>query len=179
MHSLKEGRVLKTADRIFNRASKAPCSVLNLYFMSKSEIDTLILKMPSITSFLFRARGGELKPLLAVGSTLIASLWALRRVSAGPIRQLNGGRGGSFEFVDPRGKCVVVTGCDSGFGFLTAVELARLGFVVFAGVFNPDVSRTLLENELKALEADRNARNITGVTFGKILMLTLARDSGL
>jgi len=38
-----------------------------------------------------------------------------------------------FPKVDPRGKAVLITGCDSGFGHMTALELNRLGFVVFAG----------------------------------------------
>ena len=35
------------------------------------------------------------------------------------------------------GKCVLITGCDSGFGFLLAKSLMKRGLFVFAGVLNP------------------------------------------
>ncbi|XP_037031979.1 D-beta-hydroxybutyrate dehydrogenase, mitochondrial-like [Bradysia coprophila] len=35
--------------------------------------------------------------------------------------------------VNPTGKAVLITGCDSGFGHMTSIELNRLGFFVFAG----------------------------------------------
>jgi hypothetical protein len=35
--------------------------------------------------------------------------------------------------VNPKGKAVLVTGCDSGFGHLTALELNKQGYHVFAG----------------------------------------------
>ncbi|KAL3195134.1 hypothetical protein MRX96_045754 [Rhipicephalus microplus] len=35
--------------------------------------------------------------------------------------------------VDPKGKCVLITGCDTGFGHLLAMQLAREGFFVYAG----------------------------------------------
>jgi len=34
--------------------------------------------------------------------------------------------------VNPTGKAVLITGCDSGFGFMTAIALNKLGFLVFA-----------------------------------------------
>ncbi|KAI1285516.1 Retinol dehydrogenase 7 [Halotydeus destructor] len=40
--------------------------------------------------------------------------------------------------VDAADKCVLVTGCDSGFGHLTAKSLANKGFHVFAGCLFPD-----------------------------------------
>ncbi|XP_037580992.1 retinol dehydrogenase 7 [Dermacentor silvarum] len=35
--------------------------------------------------------------------------------------------------VDPKGKCVLITGCDSGFGHMLAMQLAKEGYFVFAG----------------------------------------------
>ena len=35
-------------------------------------------------------------------------------------------------------KAVMITGCDSGFGHLTSIALSNLGFVVFAGVIDPE-----------------------------------------
>lgn len=40
--------------------------------------------------------------------------------------------------VNPKGKAVLVTGCDTGFGHLTALELNKLGYHVFAGCLIPD-----------------------------------------
>lgn len=37
------------------------------------------------------------------------------------------------ERLDPRNKAVVVTGCDTGFGFALAAKLDDIGFTVFAG----------------------------------------------
>jgi len=39
--------------------------------------------------------------------------------------------------IDPNGKAVYITGCDSGFGHSTAIVLAKKGFLVFAGCLNP------------------------------------------
>ena len=40
--------------------------------------------------------------------------------------------------VPAKGKAVLITGCDSGFGHLTSIALNNLGFVVFAGVLDPE-----------------------------------------
>lgn len=50
--------------------------------------------------------------------------------------------------VDPTGKAVLITGCDSGFGHMTAMELNRLGFFVFAGCLdsNGEGAKQLLKN---------------------------------
>ncbi|NWS67035.1 BDH protein, partial [Crotophaga sulcirostris] len=39
--------------------------------------------------------------------------------------------------LDPAGRAVLITGCDSGFGHLLALRLHRLGFTVFAGCLSP------------------------------------------
>ncbi|MBA2320652.1 MAG: SDR family NAD(P)-dependent oxidoreductase, partial [Deltaproteobacteria bacterium] len=41
-------------------------------------------------------------------------------------------------------KVVLVTGCRSGFGLLTAVELARRGHVVYAGLRDPESAEALV-----------------------------------
>lgn len=40
--------------------------------------------------------------------------------------------------VNPSGKAVLITGCDTGFGHATAIQLKKLGFHVFAGVLFDD-----------------------------------------
>ena len=42
----------------------------------------------------------------------------------------------SEKTIDPNGKYVLITGCDTGFGNLLAIELDRQGFNVLAGVLN-------------------------------------------
>lgn len=37
------------------------------------------------------------------------------------------------KYIQPEGKAVVITGCDTGFGNATAKKLGELGFMVFAG----------------------------------------------
>ncbi|KAI9010562.1 hypothetical protein DFJ74DRAFT_684939 [Hyaloraphidium curvatum] len=126
------------------------------------------------------ALSGDPRALAAVGAAAVLAVGA-RRLLSSPRQQPNGGRGGDVALVSPTGKACVVTGCDTGFGYLTAVELARLGFTVFAALFNPGASLPKLEAELDALRADRNKRNITGVVFegnsgsplGKIIGLPL------
>jgi len=40
--------------------------------------------------------------------------------------------------VDPKGKAILITGCDSGFGHMASLEFSRLGFLVFSTVLNPE-----------------------------------------
>ncbi|NXA41315.1 BDH protein, partial [Eudromia elegans] len=40
--------------------------------------------------------------------------------------------------LEPAGRAVLITGCDSGFGHLLALRLHRLGFTVFAGCLCPE-----------------------------------------
>jgi NAD(P)-dependent dehydrogenase (short-subunit alcohol dehydrogenase family) len=51
--------------------------------------------------------------------------------------------------IDPKGKYVLISGCDSGFGHGLALELDKQGFHVFAGVFLAD-SVTSLTNQLSS-----------------------------
>ncbi|XP_037039810.1 retinol dehydrogenase 7-like [Bradysia coprophila] len=53
-----------------------------------------------------------------------------------------------FPRVDPTGKAVLITGCDSGFGHMTAIELNRIGFFVFATCLdsNGEGAKELLTN---------------------------------
>ena len=52
---------------------------------------------------------------------------------------------------ETKNRAVIVTGCDSGFGYLTALKLNREGFYVFATVFNPEGegAKKLLKNAFK------------------------------
>ena len=47
--------------------------------------------------------------------------------------------------VDPRGKYVLISGCDSGFGNMLAIELDKQGFNVLAGIYSPDSKATLID----------------------------------
>ena len=47
--------------------------------------------------------------------------------------------------IDPRGKSVLITGCDSGFGRALALDLDKQGFQIFAGVFNESNAKSLEE----------------------------------
>jgi 3-hydroxybutyrate dehydrogenase len=52
--------------------------------------------------------------------------------------------------VNPKGRCVLITGCDTGFGFNAAKKLYGLGFTVFATVISKDTDGAkALEKEFK------------------------------
>jgi retinol dehydrogenase-16 len=51
--------------------------------------------------------------------------------------------------IDPRGKYVLISGCDTGFGNALAIELDKRGFNVFAGVYSTD-SKTGVTNQLSS-----------------------------
>lgn len=51
--------------------------------------------------------------------------------------------------VQPNGKYVLITGCDSGFGHALALELDQQGFHVFAAIYNPD-NQTSLQQQLSS-----------------------------
>jgi len=44
-----------------------------------------------------------------------------------------------------KGKIALITGCSSGFGLLTSVELAREGFMVVSGMRNPEDKEALMK----------------------------------
>ena len=47
--------------------------------------------------------------------------------------------------MDPKGKVVVITGCDTGFGRMLAERLSGQGFSVVAGCLTTDGQRELLK----------------------------------
>jgi 11-cis-retinol dehydrogenase len=47
--------------------------------------------------------------------------------------------------VDPSGKYVLISGCDTGFGNSLAIDLDKQGFNVFAGVYSADNKATLVK----------------------------------
>jgi NAD(P)-dependent dehydrogenase (short-subunit alcohol dehydrogenase family) len=51
--------------------------------------------------------------------------------------------------IDPCGKYVLISGCDTGFGHALAIELDKQGFNVLAGVYNSD-NKVSLTNELSS-----------------------------
>jgi short-subunit dehydrogenase len=53
-------------------------------------------------------------------------------------------------------KNVVITGASSGFGYLTAITLARRGFKVWATMRNPDGKNKLKRNDLKHIANTEN-----------------------
>ena len=52
--------------------------------------------------------------------------------------------------VDPTGRAVLITGCDHGFGYLTAIRLSGMGFHVFASCLNAKgEGAQKLQNEIR------------------------------
>ncbi len=51
--------------------------------------------------------------------------------------------------IDPHGKYVLITGCDTGFGHTLAIELDKQGFNIFASVYNEE-NQTLLKDKLSS-----------------------------
>ncbi|XP_059482224.1 D-beta-hydroxybutyrate dehydrogenase, mitochondrial-like [Neocloeon triangulifer] len=61
--------------------------------------------------------------------------------------------------IKPEGKAVLVTGCDSGFGYHLALRLQKLGFVVFAACLNKNgegAKKLLKESEDKVIPVQMN-----------------------
>lgn len=59
--------------------------------------------------------------------------------------------------IDPRGKYVLISGCDSGFGRALAIELDKKGMYVFAGVFgssNESSLRSILSDQATVFTLD-------------------------
>nr|XP_037286420.1 LOW QUALITY PROTEIN: short-chain dehydrogenase/reductase family 9C member 7-like [Rhipicephalus microplus] len=96
---------------------------------------------------------------LVVGSWLIApglwtlaqtlgALWLVSLVGRWITAEIHAFIGG--KPVDPKGKAVLITGCDSGFGLELAMRLHARGMRVFAGCLLPD---SLGATKLQALSA--------------------------
>ena len=51
--------------------------------------------------------------------------------------------------INPNGKYVLISGCDTGFGHGLAIEFDKQGFNVLAGVYNPD-NENSLKNKLSS-----------------------------
>ncbi|CAG2113923.1 unnamed protein product, partial [Medioppia subpectinata] len=63
----------------------------------------------------------------------------------------------STETVSTANRAVLITGCDTGFGYQLAIECDRLGFHVFAGALNPDQNgaqelKTVCSQKLRVLK---------------------------
>ncbi|XP_055346888.1 17-beta-hydroxysteroid dehydrogenase type 6-like [Paramacrobiotus metropolitanus] len=58
--------------------------------------------------------------------------------------------------VHPQGKAVLITGCDTGFGFETALRLYCMGFQVYAGCLDPKINGGLTLSSV-----DKNNRLVT------------------
>ena len=59
--------------------------------------------------------------------------------------------------INPQGKYVLISGCDSGFGHALAIELDKKGIHVFAGVFNSNNEsslRSILSNQATVFSLD-------------------------
>lgn len=63
--------------------------------------------------------------------------------------------------IDPKGKAVLITGCDSGFGHMTALELNSLGFHVIATVYSEEspgskdlVQKSIYKNRMTVTKMD-------------------------
>lgn len=73
-----------------------------------------------------------------------------------------------------KGKIALITGCSSGFGLLTSVELAREGFMVVSGMRNPEDKEALMkaaqiagvESSIQVVEMDvRNEVQVQDVVM--------------
>ncbi|KAG8176235.1 hypothetical protein JTE90_021338 [Oedothorax gibbosus] len=103
------------------------------------------------------------------GAILLKVALRLRYTSDGTSDQRHiDGASLSCEKVHPTKKAVLITGCDTGFGFSLAKRLANRGFLVFAGCLSP------LENGGKELSSDANIHCFKlDVTKSKDIELTL------
>ena len=52
--------------------------------------------------------------------------------------------------IDPNGKYVLISGCDTGFGHALAIELDKQGFNVLAGVLIIQIMKISLKNNLSS-----------------------------
>ncbi|TNN24679.1 D-beta-hydroxybutyrate dehydrogenase, mitochondrial [Liparis tanakae] len=68
---------------------------------------------------------------------LISGVGAVSAMLLFALSKLFSRQGGGVHVEDGRGRAVLITGCDSGFGHALALRLDRSGFVVFAGCLAP------------------------------------------
>ena len=68
--------------------------------------------------------------LVAIGLGSYVTYWLYRHVFCS-------------SSIDPRGKYVLISGCDTGIGHGLAIELDNGGFHVLAGMYNIDNKETL------------------------------------
>ena len=74
--------------------------------------------------------------------------------------------------VDPRGKAVLVTGCDTGFGNVLAHRLHALGFTVFAGCLDSKGKGAVkLVEDAKRVELEGGSRGRM-----KVLQMDICKD---
>ncbi|XP_077491022.1 17-beta-hydroxysteroid dehydrogenase type 6-like [Amblyomma americanum] len=88
-------------------------------------------------------------PWLWTLAQVLGALWLLSLVARLITEELRALAGA--QHVDPRGKSVLITGCDSGFGLELAVRLHNRGLRVFAGCLVPDSQGA---NRLRALASE-------------------------
>ncbi|XP_077494726.1 retinol dehydrogenase 7-like [Amblyomma americanum] len=86
-------------------------------------------------------------PILLAGATNVGL--TLLTLSAGYWLLWHARRAFFNGLVDPKGKAVLITGCDTGFGHMLAKQLASDGFFIFAGCLdeNGDGARALKKAE--------------------------------
>lgn len=87
-------------------------------------------------------------PWLWSAAKILGALWLLSLLARWLTEELCAQLGSPH--VDPRGKAVVITGCDSGFGLELAVRLHARGLRVFAGCLLPESAGA---QRLRALSA--------------------------
>lgn len=76
-------------------------------------------------------------------------------------------------------KTILITGCSSGFGLLTAARLAALGYKVYASMRNPEKKSPLLsEVNQRGGAVEVLALDVTNKTSIQAAMQLIAQDSG-
>ncbi len=79
--------------------------------------------------------------------------------------------------IDPRGKYVLISGCDTGFGHSLAIELDNRGFHVLAGVYNVHNKQTLtnrLSSRALVFVLDITCQQDIDATFALVKSKTLS-----
>jgi len=66
--------------------------------------------------------------------------------------------------VPPTGSSVLISGCDTGFGYLTSLEMGKLGYRVFAGVLS-EASGEVLKKEFAESTKKIDGGSITPLVF--------------